>query len=75
MTEDWIEYIQDDSDTHPYVGQHVIYFFNIVGKHIGQYDGDWCFSSEKGFLSGDVTHWMPYEGQDLQSLTDPLPRR
>lgn len=64
----WVEYIQGEPSTHPTVGARVIYFFSVVGVHRGQYHGDWCFSSNSGFLEGDVTHWMPDDGRDLVGL-------
>ena len=47
--------------------QTVIYYFEDVGMCIGEYEqlhdslygtGN-CFSSNAGFLTDDVTHWMP----------------
>jgi len=55
----------------PTVGQKVWYFFEVVGSHRGTFDGwyvdddgkKWdgmhMFSNDYGFLTGDVTHWMP----------------
>lgn len=64
----WIEYDPSDLATHPKYGQDVVYFFDRVGVHVGKYGGDWLFYSDKGFLTGDVTHWMPYTGQDTADL-------
>jgi hypothetical protein len=60
----------------PEEGQAVIYFFEYVGVHRGKFEWSTieeayqsyklpCFYSSIGFLTGDVTHWMPDEGQDL----------
>lgn len=58
---DWIK----SFDRLPEDGQKVIYFFEHVGVHRGVYH-DWHhFSSVKGSLQHDVTHWMPDEGQAL----------
>jgi hypothetical protein len=61
MSINWIAY----SDEQPTINQKVIYFFEFVGSHRGVYHGNWEFSSKRGFLGGDVTHWMPDEGQDI----------
>jgi hypothetical protein len=58
---DWIKY----QDQQPEVNQKVIYFFEFVGAHRGTYHGNWEFSSAKGFLGGDVTHWIPDNGQEI----------
>lgn len=57
----------------PEDGQDVFYFFDILGVYKGKYKkvnyyedypemdpvyGD-CFYGKKGFLTDDVTHWMP----------------
>lgn len=58
-------------DKMPEVGQKVWYYFDRVGRWRGTFDGyyvdsegiEWkdlhMFSGEYGFLTGDVTHWMP----------------
>lgn len=51
-------------DRAPIKGQRVIYFFDVVGAHVGLYegkdqDGLHVFAGRGGWLSGDVTHWMP----------------
>ena len=63
-------------DAMPEEGQKVWYYFQPVGRHRGTFDGYWVdedgkewkgmhmFSCDYGFLTGDVTHWMPDEGQD-----------
>ena len=55
----------------PNVGDKCWYFFDIVGKHRGWYEGlyvdeegrEWSdmhiFACDYGFLTGDVTHWHP----------------
>ena len=52
------EWISVD-DWLPEEGQSVIYYFDVVGMHFGKYYGDNCFGGRSGFLTGDVTHWMP----------------
>ena len=55
-------------DRKPEEGQAVWYYFEVVGVHPGRYyktdDGD-TFVGVRGFLTDDVTHWMP--------LVHPLP--
>ena len=63
-------------DCLPEIGQKVWYHFHIVGTHRGTFDGfyvdedgkEWksmhMFSCDYGFLTGDVTHWMPDNGQE-----------
>ena len=63
------------NDCMPNVGDRVWYFFEPVGVWQGQFDGyyqdedgrEWkgmhIFSNPKGWLTGDVTHWMPDIGQ------------
>lgn len=50
-------------DALPNVGQDVWYFFEVTGVSAGQYwgseDGLATFGGARGFLGGDVTHWMP----------------
>jgi len=68
MTE-WISII----DAQPEIDQDVFYFFEELGVYKGKYKqvnyyegaeevdpiyGD-CFYGSKGFLTDDVTHWMP----------------
>jgi hypothetical protein len=56
------------SDRMPKEGQRVIYYFHYVGVHAGNYtrtvdeDGvvSHVFYGPSGFLSDDVTHWMPF---------------
>lgn len=42
--------------------QRVIYYFELTGAHVGAYydsvDGP-LFVGDKGYLTDDVTHWMP----------------
>lgn len=47
------------NDRKPDVNQKVFYFFILLGTYRGVYEGDDTFSSEYGFLQGDVTHWAP----------------
>ena len=51
-------------DKKPEEGQEVWYYFDVVGVHCGRYhlseDGD-LFIGLNGFLTDDVTHWMPLE--------------
>lgn len=47
------------SERLPEVDQRVLYYFDITGITAGRYEGDNCFASRAGFLTGDVTHWMP----------------
>jgi len=60
-------------DKLPKEGQKIIYYFKWVGVHRGEFtkfkigplpELD-CFRSKIGWLCGDVTHWMPDEGQEL----------
>ena len=55
---DWI----DIRAMKPKHHQHVVYYFKEVGTHVGQYErteyGD-CFYSNAGYLTDDVTHWIP----------------
>jgi hypothetical protein len=51
-------------DKLPEFGQAVVYFFSLVGSHVGHYDGQDqhglpVFAGRNGFLAGDVTHWIP----------------
>lgn len=55
-------------DELPEENQEVFYFFDVVGVSRGHYLGE-CeigsvFTGDKGYLSGDVTHWQPDVGQD-----------
>ena len=47
------------SERLPKEGQRVLYYFDMVGIHSGLYYGDNCFGGHAGFLTDDVTHWMP----------------
>ena len=63
MMQDWISM----KDHKPEENQRVIYYFKEVGVHIGRYRKDIdeegyehdVFHGPSGFLSDDVTHWMP----------------
>lgn len=53
-------------DKQPHHGQRVVYYFKEVGVHVGRYyveqdeDGfHHVFTGPSGFLTDDVTHWMP----------------
>lgn len=53
----------------PEVGQDVYYYFECVGVHLGKFYGGekphlYRFANSKGWLTGDVTHWQPYTGQN-----------
>ena len=56
------EWIRVD-EHRPEVGQWVLYYFDRLGMHLGWYavdeDGSDIFYGASGFLSDDVTHWMP----------------
>lgn len=57
----------------PDAGQPVLYFFECVGSHAGYFEGkhnemDVFAGLFGGFLSQDVTHWMPMPG--LENATD-----
>lgn len=54
VTTHWQEY---DYSNPPEKKRDLWYYFEYVGVHQGRYYGDWCFAGEKGFLTGDVTHW------------------
>ena len=67
MTIKWISV----EDKMPDVGQKVWYYFDPGGRHRGSFDGwyvdengkQWkgmhIFSTNYGWLTGDVTHWLP----------------
>lgn len=57
----WIEM----KDQPPTDGQAVIYFFDVCGVYRGHFAAPDTFYGDRGFLGGDVTHWMPDEGQPL----------
>lgn len=49
-------------DRFPEPGQGVLYYFEFVGTWPGKYHGDGesnVFGGPAGFLTDDVTHWMP----------------
>ena len=55
-------------DKVPPEGVNLLYFFDCTGISLGQYYGiepDYCpetghvFANGDGWLTGDVTHWMP----------------
>lgn len=47
------------SEQQPEIGQYVWYYFEYTGVSYGQYVGDNTYAGRRGFLCGDVTHWMP----------------
>lgn len=59
-------------DRAPEDGQVVITYFEITGIEIAAYSclegtednvfGRHCFSNKSGWLTDDVTHWMPLPG-------------
>lgn len=60
----WIK-VEDEL---PEIGQRVIYYFEHVGVHVGKFmkvdnneDMPYgnIFYGKSGFLTDDVTHWMP----------------
>jgi len=64
VTLKWIS-IEDEV---PPEGVNLLYFFDCTGISLGQYYGieeKYCpetghvFASHDGWLTGDVTHWMP----------------
>ena len=54
----------------PIDGQPVIYYFEFCGVNRGHFAAPDTFYGRKGFLGGDVTHWMPDEGQELPAPPD-----
>ncbi len=56
----WVEY----SKQKPEQDKVLWYFFDVVGVHKGQYYGNSLFAGERGFLTGDVTHWQYDVGQE-----------
>lgn len=56
QTDQWIQC----KDRLPEDKQRVIYYFDMVGIHMGRYDASSnTFHGPSGFLQEDVTHWMP----------------
>ena len=53
----------DIREQKPKEGQRVIYYFRHTGVSSGRYthteDGH-CFYGLEGWLTDDVTHWMPF---------------
>ena len=65
----------------PEVGQHVIYYFDGVGVHTGQYKGvddlhpdfgdcGHVFTGDLGWITGDVTHWLPLPDKPTNQQTN-----
>lgn len=48
-------------ERYPEIDQDVIYYFDVCGTYIGKYLGEHCFAGDAGFLTDDVTNWMPYK--------------
>ena len=46
-------------DSRPEEGQRVIYYFEKTGISVGYYGKEGIFYGVYGWLSDDVTHWMP----------------
>lgn len=61
-------------DQPPKEGQRVVYYFSIVGTHIGYYTQDEyghdCFYGEHGWLCDDVTHYIPIPELPLEQDED-----
>ena len=55
---DWIEYDIADESTHPEQDRELWYYFEYTGVSLGKYYGEWEFAGDRGFLTGDVTHWQ-----------------
>lgn len=63
---EWIKYAEQK----PEEDSEVFYFFEHCGIFRGKYFGRSTFGGESGFLTGDVTHWMPDDGGDLPGLPE-----
>lgn len=63
------------SERLPAVDQDVWYFFEVTGispgKFYGEEDGLLTFGGDRGFLGGDVTHWMPRAEGDMKPEPPP----
>ena len=57
--ENWIS----TKERMPEEGQKVFYYFDYVGVNRGSYSDYHCFHGSRGFLTGDVTFWMPDDGR------------
>lgn len=55
MTASWIEF----SIKSPEPDQKVFYFFKFTGVSVGRFAPPETFFGKSGFLTGDVSHWMP----------------
>ena len=56
----------------PELNQKVWYYFELLGKFKGTYGGLYegregmsIFYNDDGFLTGDVTHWLPCKEERL----------
>lgn len=52
---DWISV----NDRLPDEGVEILYYFEITGVSVGMFERPNIFYGRSGFLTGDVTHWMP----------------
>ena len=55
MNSTWIEFCNQA----PSPCQRVLYFFEVTGISVGEFSPPETFSGKSGFLTGDVTHWLP----------------
>ena len=58
------------ADQLPEEGQYVWYYFEHTGVNEGFYTfsgGYDCFYGKRGFLCGDVTHWMPWTEEEPEA--------
>lgn len=64
------------SERLPEPNTRLLYYFEVVGVHVGEMEpGATCqanavFHGRSGFLSGDVTHWMPLPSAPNQPQGD-----
>ena len=63
------------SEKLPDIEQDVWYFFEVTGVSAGKYygneDGLEYFGGDRGFLGGDVTHWMERNIEDVEKPSVP----
>jgi hypothetical protein len=55
-------------DSLPEEGQKVIYWFKHTGRARGKFtmtEHGACFYGKGGWLTDDVTHWMPDDGREI----------
>jgi hypothetical protein len=65
MADNWNVFNMYDEKNLPEVDSDVFYFFEFTGVSKGQYYGGNCFGGNRGFLTGDVTHWQYDVGQEI----------